>query len=102
MEWMQSKKSCYKAALPGGFGHAEEDEKEEYRIGQMEKQTCPVVTPGVIAEELMISHQGKPGERMPEPGFDAGKSVPQALSGQPLPHMGIFREYTSSSNLMNS
>src|SRR5438874_13664405 len=54
-------------------GQLPQSEKEQNRVGGVQKNVCEMISAGVFSKKLCIEHERKPGQRMPVAGMPGGK-----------------------------
>ena len=74
MQGMQGEQSGDKSALPDISGHAVEEPEEKQSTQDMQDKIGYMIPAGIKTIELIIEHQGEPGQRMPEFGVGCNKS----------------------------
>jgi len=66
MQGMQGKNSRDEGAFPDSPGHAAKEPEEKQRTEDMQNQVGQMIAAGIQPIELIIHHQGQPGQGMPE------------------------------------
>jgi len=79
MQRMQGEEGGDKSTGPDLAGHAMKEPEKQERTEDMQDEVGDMITPGVQAIELIIEHQRKPGQGMPEIGIGCAESPTDAV-----------------------
>ena len=87
---MDRKDGRDKRASPKGAGHLPQNQKKcDHRRG-VEKDIGEMMSGGIQSVKLAVQHVGKPGQRMPVVGMNAGESPNYPLQRQTPGNLRVF------------
>ena len=79
MQRMEGEEGGNKNTGPDLAGHAVKKPEEHQRAEDMEDKVGDMIAPGIQTIELIIEHQRKPGQGMPEIGISGAESPTDAV-----------------------
>ena len=90
MQRVKGEEGGDKSTGPDLVGHAVKEPEEQERAEDMQDEVGDMISAGIQTVELVIEHQGKPGQGMPEIGISGGECPTNGFKRDAGPDMIVF------------
>jgi hypothetical protein len=90
MQRVKGEEGGDKSAFPDFMSHAVKKPEEQQRAEDMEDEVGDMITAGIQTVELIIEHQRKPGQGMPEIGISGTECPANGFKRDAGPDMIVF------------